>query len=301
MKIWLDNGLCNASSARVSVFDHGFLYGDGVYETLRVRRGEPLLLEEHLARLRKSCRLIHLELPWSATALKASIRKTLAANRLPEAALRIQVSRGPGPVGFDVKGCRPTLVIFERPLKVFPSSYYEHGVTAALVRIRRNHPDCLPPGAKSTNCLNGILAKWEADRRGAFEGILLNLTGHVTEGTVSNVFMVKKGKVLTPPLSCGLLAGVTRAFVIRLARKLGLEVREAKLGVRDLLSSDEVFLTSSLFDIMPVTRLFIPATRKEPASPKKVASRIGDRRRVGDGRVGPITRLLMERYRQSFF
>ena len=288
MKAWLNKGLCEESRARVSVFDHGFLYGDGIYETLSVHDGKPIFLAEHLTRLRNSCWRIHLRLPWTAPWLARAVRRTLSANKKPDSVLRIQVSRGPGPLGFDTKGCgSPTLVIFQRPFPIYPPAFFEQGVKAAIVRTRRNHPLCLPPEAKSTNCLNGILAKEEAVRLGAFEGILLNLSGFVTEGTVSNVFAVRRGRLWTPSLDCGLLAGVTRGLIIRLARRAGLPVREGRITASDLARSDEIFLTNSLFGVMPVTRLRIPAAR-----------------RVGDGRVGPVTRLLVGCYRQamaSFF
>jgi branched-chain amino acid aminotransferase len=290
MKIWLNNRLCEESKAWVSVIDHGFLYGDGVYETLRIREGRPLFLSEHLARLKNSCRLIGLSLPWTASRLERAIQRTLAANKLSEAVLRIQVSRGPGPVGFDTRKCKnPTLVIMERFLPRYPAAFFMRGVTAAIVRTRRNHPLCLPPGAKSTNCLNGILAKQEAARLGAFEGIMLNLSGHVTEGTVSNVFAVRGGRLWTPSLQCGILAGITRGVVLRLARQAGIPVREGEITAFELVRSQEVFLTNSLFGILPVTRLIsVKRKRLTPAL-----------RRVGNGQVGPMTKRLMGHIRQA--
>jgi branched-chain amino acid aminotransferase len=283
MKVWLNEGLCEESQARVPVIDHGFLYGDGVYETLRVHRGRLLFLREHLARLASSCRLIRLHLPWPAPLLARRAQKTLLANKRVEAVFRIHVSRGPGPIGFDTKNCKaPTLAMMERPLPHYPPSFFRRGVTAAVVKTRRNHPLCLPPEAKSTNCLNGILAKQEAARLRAFEGILLNLAGHVTEGTVSNVFAVKAGRLLTPSPRCGLLAGVTRGVILRLAREEGIVVREVEMTVPEFAQSGEIFLTNSLFGVMPVTRL------------KGLAPR-----RVGDGHVGPVARLLAECYRQA--
>jgi len=288
MKIWFNGGLCEESQARVSVIDHGFLYGDGVYETLRVHRGRPLFLREHLARLRSSCRLIRLPLPWPGSLLARRARKTLLANRLEEAVLRMNVSRGPGPVGFDTRDCKtPTLVMMERPLPDYPPALFKQGVTAAVVKTRRNHPLCLPPEAKSTNCLNGILAKQEAVRLGAFEGILLNLSGFVAEGTVSNVFAVRAGRLLTPHRSCGLLAGVTRNVIIRLARKEGIVVREVEMTLSEFARSSEVFLTNSLFGVMPVTKFAV------------IVSGAKQSRRVGDGKVGPVAKLLAERYRRA--
>jgi len=283
MKAWFNGGLREESQARVSVVDHGFLYGDGVYETLSVRGGRSLFLPEHLARLRNSCRLIGLALPWSASWLGRAVGKTLRANRQPESVLRIQVSRGPGPVGFDTTGCTaPTLVILQRPFPRYPASAFERGVTAAIVRTRRNHPLCLPLEAKSTNCLNGILAKQEAVRRNVFEGILLNLSGFVTEGTVSNVFAVRAGRLWTPSLRCGLLAGITRHIVLDLARKARIPVREGNITPAGLAGAEEVFLTNSLFGVLPVTRLMAPSAR-----------------RIGDGHVGPVTALLGDRLRQA--
>jgi len=282
MKVWLNDALVEESEAKVSIWDHGFLYGDGIYETLQVRRLRPLFLKEHLNRLQLSCACIHLDLPWPMATLESCIHQTIVANALERASLRVQISRGVGPIGFDIRGCKaPTLVITEQPLVQYPSSYYEKGVAAVIVETRRNHPRCLPPQAKSTNRLNGILAKWEANRYGVFEGILLNLDGFLTEGTISNVFLVRAGVVLTPAFTSGLLAGVTRKIVMGLAGKAKLTVEEKEIQSLEILRCEEMFLTSSLCGVMPVTEL----KGDFPGC-------------IGNGQVGPVTRSLMESYEQ---
>jgi len=274
--------------ATVSIRDHGFLYGDGVYETLRVYSGRAFLVREHLKRLAHSMRGIGLKPPMSLEKIAQAIDRVVRANRAEEAVVRLTLSRGPGPYAFDPFPCGPpNLVISVRPFEPYPISFYQRGIVAAVVSVRRNSPRSLPPHVKSTSCLNGILAKVESKRLGAQEGIMLTLEDNLAEGTVSNVFVVKKGAIMTPALEGHLLAGVTREWVCRLARRAGYRVLERKIPLGLLASADEVFLTNTTMEIMPVRRLVVAASR-------------GARRRVEVGTgMGPVTEDLFWRFRLS--
>lgn len=285
MKIFLDGRLVNAKNARVSVYDHGFLYGDGIYETVHAYRYKTFHWPEHDRRLRESARRIRLKCPWSSAYLLQAIQKVLRANRQPNASVRITVSRGPGPLGLDPSVCpKPTLVMLlhpERPL----AKIWREGVSIGIPRIRRNHPACLDPQIKSNNSLNTILAKTEAKAMGVFEAVLLNLDGHLTEGTTSNIFLVKNREIFTPALSCGLLEGVTRGIVMRLARRAGYKVREGRYTLRDLRKADEIFLTSTTLEIVPVI---------------KVVHWVGGLPTVSwKAKAGPLTRHLQARFRRA--
>lgn len=280
MLVYLNGQFLPREEARVSVFDHGYLYGDGIYETLRAYRGTIFLLDQHLERLQRSADAIALTLPFPLEQIGAAIRECLTVNKLRDAYVRIQVSRGPGEIGLDPALCpAPTTVIVAKPFHDYPREHFEQGVPVAIVRTRRNHPLALDPAIKSTNFLNNILAKIESIRSGAYEGILLNWKGYVAEGTISNIFTVKKGVLFTPHPATGILGGVTRALVLRLAREARVTVREVLLRPRDLDEADECFITNTTAEVMPVTSV--------------------DRRPTGDGRPGPVTRMLMEAYRQE--
>jgi len=263
VKVFLNGRILPASRARVSVFDHGFLYGDGIYETVRVYNGQVFHWPDHYKRLKASARRIALLCPWSAAYLDRAIRQTVQANHKEEASVRITVARGPGALGLDPRlSPRPTLAMMlhpERPLE----KLQRDGVSIMIPRVRRNHPACLDPQIKSNNSLNTILARMEADKAGAFEAVLLNLDGYLTEGTTTNIFLVKGRKIHTPALSCGLLEGVTRAEVIRLARRAGFKVTEGRFTPRDLRRADEIFLTSTTLEIAPVVRV-LQQWRKHP-------------------------------------
>jgi branched-chain amino acid aminotransferase len=281
MKIILDGRLMDARQARVSVFDHGFLYGDGIYETVRAYDYRVFHWPEHYRRLKQSAHRIQLKCPWSKSWLLRGIEQVLRANRAPGGSVRISISRGPGPLGLDPALCpKPTLVMLlhpERPIEKFRRA----GVSLGIPQIRRNHPRCLDPQIKSNNSLNTILAKVEGKAMHVFETVLLNLDGYLTEGTTSNIFFVKKGDVLTPALSCGLLEGVTREAVIRLARAAGYNVREGRFTPRDLQTADEVFLSSTTLEIMPVTRVTVQ----------------GKVFKVGHARPGPVAQDLERSFR----
>jgi branched-chain amino acid aminotransferase len=280
MLVYVDGRFFPREQAVVSVFDHGFLYGDGVYETMRAYDGRIHLLEKHMLRLRRSARAISLRLPLSRARLADALSETLNVNKLLNAYVRIQISRGPGEPGLDPALCpAPTMVIIAKPFNDYPREMYEQGVRVALVDTRRNHPLALPPAVKSTNFLNNVLAKIEAKKRKAFEGVMLSWQGYVAEGTVSNIFLVRKGVLLTPAAETGILEGVTRGEVLRLAARLKIRVKETLIKPAALLSADECFLTNTTMEIMPVTRLGTT--------------------RVGNGRPGPITRQLHDAYRKE--
>lgn len=256
MRVFLNGRILPIALAQVSVFDHGFLYGDGIYETVSVYDGKVFHWPAHDQRLRASARRIELSCPWSLKYLENAIRATAKANGKKNAAVRITLSRGPGPLGLDpALSPKPTLAMMLHPERpVF--KYQQEGVSIGIPKVRRNHPQCLDPQIKSNSSLNTILAKMEAKRMKVFEAVLLNLDGHLTEGTTTNIFFVRKGKLYTPALSCGLLEGVTRAEVIRLARKAKISVQEGRYGIAELRRADEIFLTSTTLEIVPVTRVW---------------------------------------------
>ena len=280
MKIILDGHLVDARQARVSVFDHGFLYGDGIYETVRAYNYKVFHWPEHFRRLKQSARRIQLKCPWSSRRLLNDIVRVLRANRASPGSVRISISRGPGPLGLDPALCpKPTLVMLlhpERPVEALRQT----GVSVGITEVRRNHPRCLDPQIKSNNSLNTILAKMEGKAMRVFESVLLNLDGFLTEGTTSNIFFVRKDEIFTPALSCGLLEGITRDAVIHLSLKAGRKVHEGRYAPTDLLRADEVFLSSTTLEIMPVTRLRVQ--RKNRA--------------IGNGQPGPVTRELQRSF-----
>jgi branched-chain amino acid aminotransferase len=255
-KIYFNGKIIPKDRALVSVDDHGFLYGDGVYETIRAINGRPFLLKEHMQRLQTSANALRIKSPIPYAQYGRAIDQVLKANRLKEAGIRITLTRGPGPYGFDPRPCKnPTLVITAFPYVGHPLERYEKGMTLAVTQVRRNSPQSLPPWVKSTNCLNGILAKMESLKAGAHEALLLTSDGRLAEGSIFNVFVVKNGGLMTPALDGSLLAGVTRGRVCRLAREAGYPVKETRLPHGVLRTADEVFITSTLMDIMPVTKI----------------------------------------------
>ncbi len=278
MWVYLNDRFVPKEEAVVSVFDHGFLYGDGVFETLRAYRGRIFQLTEHLARLERSASAVGMALPVTRERLADLARESLTRNQLQEAYVRITVSRGPGEIGLDPALCKsPTLVVIAKPFEPYPESFYTDGVSVIIAQTRRNPPEALPPHVKSLNFLNNVLAKMEANAAGSHEALLLNYRGEVTEGTTSNVFVVQGQRLRTPAVECGLLAGITRGIVLQLAREGGIPVEERRLTVRDLTDAEECFLTNTTQEVLPVTRV--------------------DRRSIGDGRPGQITRRLHASFR----
>jgi branched-chain amino acid aminotransferase len=271
--------------ARVSVFDHGFLYGEGVYETLRTYDAQPFLLDRHLRRLRNSASMLALPIPVGDADIETRIRDTMRAGGFtggagPEAYIRLLVTRGVGELSYDPAACtEPTILVIVKPHIDTLQEVYEHGVTATLVSTVRNHPGTVSPLIKSNNLLNNALAMQEAVRRGAFEGIMRNYRGELAECTTSNLFMVRNGAALTPPLDAGLLPGITRELLFEIGAERRIEVREAVLLDEDLFGADEAFLTSTTREIVPIVRV--------------------DDRRIGTGRPGPVTGALLEAFRRK--
>lgn len=256
MYIYLNDRLVPRSEARVSVFDHGFLYGDGIYETMRSYDGVVFMLDEHIRRLYRSAGFIGLNIPADADALKVRIFETLSANKRKNAYIRLTISRGPGPIGLDPDLCpEPTLVIMTEPLKEYPQQYYEQGIRAIIPATRRNLPEAINPQVKSLNFLNNILAKVEARRHGALEAIMLGGSGRLTEGTISNIFFYKDNTLCTPSVECGILDGITRGVVLSIARREDIAVKEGVFSREDIYSASEAFITNTTMEVMPLKEL----------------------------------------------
>ncbi len=274
MWIFLNDRFVRKEEALISVFDHGFLYGDGVYETLRSYGDRLFMRDRHLVRLRRSAEAIGLEIPipekdWPSLLHEAMTRNGVGS-RQADAYLRVTISRGPGQIGLDPALCpRATVVIVAQPLRPYPLHLYERGVRVIVAQTRRNLPAALSPRIKSTNFLNNILAKREAVSAGAFDAVLLNWREELAECTISNLFFVKEGRLHTPSLDCGILDGITREIVLLLAREHRFPLEEGRFRLKDFLEADESFLTNTSMEIMPVTTL--------------------DTRPIGTGKPGPIT------------
>jgi branched-chain amino acid aminotransferase len=271
--------------AVISVFDHGFLYGEGVYETLRTYNGQPFLFERHMRRLRRSADMLALAVPLTDAQIDARFRETMRAAGLGEDAdheayVRILVTRGIGELSYDPATCpAPSVVVIAKPHVDPPREAFEKGVTVALVPIVRNHPGSVNPLIKSNNLLNNALAMQEAFRRGGFEGVMRNYRGDLAECTQSNLFVVKSGTALTPTIDSGLLPGITREFLFEVGAAIGIPVREAVLRDDDLFGADEAFLTSTTRELVPIVRV--------------------DDRKIGSGAPGPVTKALLDGYRKK--
>ncbi len=258
MWIYLNDRFVREEEAVVSVFDHGFLYGDGVYETIRSYGRRIFMPDQHLVRLRRSADAIGLTIPIPAHQWPALLHEAMTRNDVghehTDAYLRITISRGAGDIGLDPALCpTPTVVVMAKPLRPPSPEQYRHGVTLIVAKTRRNLPSALSPQIKATNFLNNILAKREAIAAGAFDSILLNWESHLTECTISNLFFVRAGTLCTPALACGLLDGITRDIVLSLAQELKIPVDEGHFGVAEIYSADECFLTNTSMEVMPVT------------------------------------------------
>ncbi len=256
MRVYFQNGVVPLEEARVSVLDHGFLYGDGIYETLRVYDGVAFMIDEHITRLFRSASLIGLDIPKTADEIRIAIYETLRANSLASAYVRVTVSRGFGPIGLDPDLCRETtFVVIANPLHPYPSSYYADGIRLTIASVRRNLKEALDPRIKSLNFLNNILAKIEAKKADALEAVMLNGEGFLAEGTVSNIFFVKDGHLCTPSVDCGILDGITRSVILDLAARNGIPVIEGQFVPEYLSGVSEVFISNSTMEVMPVGRI----------------------------------------------
>lgn len=276
-KIWLDGKLVDRQDAKVSVFDHGLLYGDGVFEGIRVYGGKVFEFAAHIRRLYESARAIRLDIPMESDEMCRAVEETVQANNIKSGYIRLVVTRGAGDLGLNPFLCKKASVfIIADHIKLYPEEFYEKGMKVISAVTVRNHPLSLPPQVKSLNYLNNILAKIEALDAGAGEAIMYNHEGFVAEATGDNVFVVRGGIIYTPPVQAGSLEGVTRAVVIRLAKADGLEVIEKNLTRFDLYVSDEVFLTGTAAEVIGVVTI--------------------DGRTIGDGKPGSVTRLLRKKF-----
>ncbi len=276
MIIYLNGAFVSREEALISVFDHGFLYGDGVFEGIRAYNGKILRLEAHLDRLYDSAKTIDLAIPLRKEEMAQVIKDVCIRNDLSEAYIRPVVSRGNGDLGLDPRKCPvPTIVVIATPWGAMYGDLYDKGLTAISVSIRRNSAAALPPNVKSLNYLNNILAKIEANYKGADEAIMFDVNGYLAEGSGDNIFVVKNGVIATPPTLNNLI-GITRTIAIELAQSLGILVVEKNLGYFDMYTADEMFVTGTAAEIAPITTV--------------------DGRKISDGRPGPITRQLMAEY-----
>jgi branched-chain amino acid aminotransferase len=263
--------------AHISVFDHGFLFGDSVYEVVGTHQGRLCFVQEHLKRLRNSARAISLEIPLADDVMIREIEKTVEAAGNPESYIRIIVTRGVGEIDIDPESCtRPNVLILVKPVMLYPEENYTHGINVALVSVKRNPKEALNPGIKTGNYLNNVLAKMEARQAGAADALMLNPTGQLTECTTSNFFFVRDQRLMTPSLDCGILPGITREVILRLARENGVLVEEGEWPPEILQNTEEAFITGTVKRVMPVTSL--------------------DGRPIGEGKPGPITKMMMRLY-----
>jgi len=274
-RINVNGTVTTPEKAFIPALDRGFLFGDSVYETIRTYAGRPFRLDEHLDRLRRSADRLGIDYQAAPVRIEDEIRRTISEAGNEESAVRVVLSRGPGAIGYSSDDCGPpTVVVYARPCPTIPDSWRREGIDVAIVPVTRNAVTALDPSIKSSNLLNNFLAWVAAKRMGAYEPILLNVEDRLTEGATSNVFLARAARLLTPPLSDGLLEGITRNLVLDLALRDGLAVTEESLAADDLRRADEAFITSTLKGILPVRRC--------------------DGWPIRDGRPGPLTRRLLD-------
>ena len=279
MLIYIDGEFLPKAEAKVSVFDHGLLYGDGVFEGIRSYNGRVFKLDEHLERLYDSAKSIMLQIPIPIETMKEAVLETLRRNHLREGYIRLVVTRGVGDLGLDPDKCpNPTIIIIADKITLYPQKFYEKGLDIVTASVRRNYPEAINPRIKSLNYLNNILAKIEGKQAGTEEVLMLNAEGYVVECSGDNIFWVKNGVLVTPPVHIGILEGVTRNSVIALARDSGIQVEERVFTRHDLYIADECFLTGTAAEVIPVVTI--------------------DRRTIGDGRPGKVTQKLIAAFRQ---
>ncbi|HEV3142327.1 MAG TPA: branched-chain-amino-acid transaminase [Gemmataceae bacterium] len=276
--VYINGKIVDKSEAKVSVFDHGFLYGDGVFEGIRVYSGKVFRHREHIDRLYDSARAIALEIPMQRETLMEAVEKTVKAAGKIDGYIRLVITRGPGSLGLDPRKCEPQVIIIVDDISLYPPEVYESGLEIITASTIRNHPNAVNPRIKSLNYLNNILAKIEAIRAGCLEAIMLNTKGEVAECTGDNVFLVKRGVLRTPPRDAGILEGVTRNAVLELARAADIPSFEEVLTRHDVYTADECFLTGTAAEVIAVVKV--------------------DGRLIGNGKPGPITKILRERFQR---
>ncbi len=277
MKIFIDGKFCSERDAKVSVFDHGLLYGDGVFEGIRAYNGRVFKLREHIERLYCSAKAILLEIPLTPEQMMKATVETIRTNKLRDCYVRLVVTRGVGNLGLNPRSCKkPSVIIIAGKIQVYPAELYARGMDIVTVPTVRNLHSAVNPAIKSLNYLNNILAKIEANNAGVEEAVMLNAEGFVAECTADNLFVIKKGALFTPPLYAGALYGITRGTVMELAEQLGMKVSETNLTRYDLFNADECFLTGTGAEIMPVIKI--------------------DGRMIGSGKPGALTKKLVAEY-----
>lgn len=270
LKVWLDGKLVDKDDAKISVYDHGLLYGDGVFEGIRVYSGQIFECDAHIRRLFESAKAIRLEIPLSADQVRDAMNQTVAVNKFEECYIRLVVTRGVGTLGLSPNKCpSPSVFVIADEIQLYPTEVYEHGMSVITASVVRNHTNAVNPRVKSLNYLNNILAKIEAIDAGVPEAIMLNPVGNVCECTGDNIFIVRHGQVITPPASDGILEGITRATIIRICKELKIPLCERSIQRHDIYVADECFLTGSAAEVVPVTRV--------------------DGRAIGTGEPGPIS------------
>ncbi|SEM68157.1 branched-chain-amino-acid transaminase [Paenibacillus sp. OV219] len=278
--IYLNGEYVSKEDAKISVFDHGFLYGDGIFEGIRIYGGNIFKCKEHLDRLYDSAKSIMLDIPLTQDEMEQALVETIRKNGLRDGYIRLVVSRGPGNLGLDPKRCpQAWVIIIVEQLAIYPAEAYRDGLVSVSVSQRRNIPDALNPKIKSLNYLNNILVKIQANLAGVGEAIMLNSQGYVAEGSSDNIFIIKRGVVYTPPCYVGALEGITRATIMELCAKLGYTLKEEPFTLHDVYVADEVFFTGTAAEVIAVREV--------------------DGRTIGSGKAGPITTHLLEEFRMT--
>jgi len=277
--IYIDGKFYAQADAKVSVFDHGLLYGDGIFEGIRFYNGRVFRLEEHIDRLWDSARSICLEIPMSKSEMTEVLLETIRKNDLRDGYIRQIVTRGVGNLGLNPAQCeRPSVIIIATTVALYPESLYQKGLTVVTVPTRRTNPAALNPAVKSLNYLNNVMARIEANLAGADEALMLNDQGHVAECTADNIFVIKRGQIFTPPITAGALRGITRSVAFEIAAELGIKITETDITRHDVFIADECFLTGTAAEVIPVIK--------------------ADARPIGNGKPGPITTRVIARFRE---
>ena len=275
--VYIDGKYYPKSQAKISVYDHGLLYGDGVFEGIRAYNGVVFKLREHIDRLYRSARVIMLEIPLTKEEMINAVLETLRKNNLHDAYIRLVVTRGVGDLGLDPRKCpKPTVIIITDIIKLHSKEAKERGIRALIVWVKRDPVDATSHEVKSLNYMNSILGKIEANVAGFDEAICLDKNGHISEGIAENIFIVKNGKIITPPTSTGALVGITRDVIMKLAEKLGYKAVEANITPTDLFTADEAFFTGTAAEVVPIVEV--------------------NKRKIGEGKPGPITKRLMQEF-----
>jgi branched-chain amino acid aminotransferase len=278
-KIYIDGEFYSEANAKVSVFDHGLLYGDGIFEGIRFYNGRVFRLEEHLERLWDSARSICLEIPMTRQEITEALLETIRQNHLRDGYIRLLVTRGVGNLGLNPEQCkRPSVIIIAATIALYHEDFYSKGLNIVTVATRRSNPASLNPAVKSLNYLNNVMARIEANLAGADEALMLNDAGNIAECTADNVFTIKDGQIYTPPITAGALRGITRSVVFDIAGEFGVKVNEADLTRHDIFVADECFLTGTAAEIIPVVK--------------------ADGRVIGNGKPGSITTRIIARFRE---